>query len=219
MGSNMFAYCNNNPVNMVDSNGYDPLYNVAMTDGGDGSSNSAVYAAYLLHKYPYPSEGKMLSSAAGCAFLGATGLKATKATYCNGIWGDGALLSNEGKAEVIKALRESDQMNAIIKDAVRSANGPSFFESDTVIFGAGNARKGLDLYLSIHNASYILQGKKCGNYWIVAVTLYDQYDFEYWDKEGHTFIARTVNNFGYSLQENGLIDPYYLHVTYTVIWR
>jgi hypothetical protein len=46
----MFAYCNNNPVNMKDTNGRVPTFNTMMADGGEGRSNQGEYAQYVLQK-------------------------------------------------------------------------------------------------------------------------------------------------------------------------
>ncbi len=63
IGTNMFAYCLNNPVNCVDASGNLPLrtYSVVITDTGNACD--AYYSSYLEREYQKNNSGTMMAKA------------------------------------------------------------------------------------------------------------------------------------------------------------
>ena len=208
-GGNLFAYCYNNPVNMVDFDGNVPEYFLFRTTGG-------VLEEFA--KFLSKEAAKSILSIAGFAVLKAMDMPLSNIMYQHGIYGKGTDLSSETYALMEKKIKSSlDYYYKIEEITDKYRNAGSFASSDklTINFSSG------DVYYAIHSASIFVRGTKIrdsyGVGWDLTVTVYDIYDFtEY--KTDKSFGAK-VNNLGYEMQNLGLIQTYNWSITFKQIWR
>ena len=167
-GFNLFAYCWNNPVNMVDFTGAAPsklpdaivlkLINLCLAPGVYIGLKNAFYNA-------------------GIAYLNYMGYYTAEAMYKHAFKGYGKDLSNTDKNKIIKNAKASQYlMNKVSKQIsnARLKSKDTFDSYDIEIeFKSG------DLFYAIQNAEIRIWGRRVSrNKWCIDIMMWDLYDFD-----------------------------------------
>lgn len=192
VGHNMFAYCQNNPVNMYDPNGDFPFTVVGeITIRGTLSQTSKLY---LLDK----------------------GYTLAYEMFKHGLYGGGKELEFGPYSTMANKLRQSSKMNDAIKGFVSDAENDgniSFAKTkQSIEFGSG------DLYYSIQHAKYNVNGYKYNGIWVVRVSLRDKYDFTEF-RNPLKSMGNAANDLGLFSQATGVLDSYISCSILEMGWR
>ena len=109
-------------------------------------------------------------------------------------------------------IQDSKEWKDTVQGYIRAYDGDlkqnSFKVNGSLGFKSG------DLFLSFHNVSYTIDGKKSGDKWSLTVTIKDTYDFA-WNGQNTNIAANTANNLAYMDQETRTINPYDIEVSFT----
>ena len=204
-GNNLFSYCTNNPINMVDYSGNIPdwiitgVIHVAIT-GWWGIIGWIGYYAV-----------KCLLYDAGSIYLYRNGYNLSYYMYHHGMWGCGSELPYSTKSLLISKLKASDIMSNAVKKAVKEKTGNSINESITVEFQRGN-KMNTDLYFSVQHITVGIYGNKSKGRWNLKITVSDTYDFtELRLIHGFSF-GNFANDLGWAMQKLGMMVPYRVYV-------
>ena len=202
-GFNLFAYCWNNPVNMVDDNGELPKW---IVDAANAAFKQlAGMKKWEFWKY-YPIKAAI--SLVGTAFLDFMRYPLASAMFNHAIWGGGRSISSNIYNLLVNKLKYSYEMSVRYTEFLRR-NSKNW--STSVTFKSG------DLYYAIQKANIYISREKRDWYWILTVTVYDKYDFSEFRK-GLGF-SNLANNLGWAMQSNGMMTPYNWSVTYKINYR
>lgn len=139
--------------------------------------------------------------------------------YNNGMWGYGADLPENVKNLLIEELKNSKSLTQKINEILRTRKYWNFYYITSIEF---TGDKEQDLYYSIQHANLDVSGKRQNNgKWLLNITIEDVYDFDSLRPlidEGKLSSANAANDLGLGMQFTGMMTPYKISVTYSVIW-
>lgn len=138
--SNVYAYCLNNPVNMIDSRGDQPFFM-------DPIQALDMYLRFL----------QRISYSIDSFLIGAMGeLYVTDALFRFALWGNGGELNNEAKDMIRNALKNSSQFKDAVKNKLESTHNTYVWLTN----GSVGLTESFDLYMGIHNLNFCVGGVK-----------------------------------------------------------
>ena len=186
--TNLFSYCENNPVMSVDPSGY--VLNPSVT------LNTIINCIWV----------------AASAFLTAKGYTVSKMMFKEALYGDRKLSSSRQNQIINKVKVDSSLKKYIINKVCSLGKNIGSFGSRF-----GHEFKSGDLYYAIHRSTCYLNGTKKDNIWTVKVEVTDTFDFtEWWHFKDHGAFATLANNLGVALQKFGALKAYKWSVKYTI---
>jgi len=203
LGANLFAYCENNPVNFVDYTGkmiYLPpdVHQSVRRSLFYTAAHSYLYGikCYITDKMFYHflyGNGSALPTNTYNMLKNAIATKDKNATTCTII--DKDLLYKVRK--MLNSIKVVNK-NVTLKDSVAFSNNK-------------------DLYYSVHNASIVLTAKRKGNIWTCSIVISDTFDFtEIWlFKKNVKLKNKVANDLGYWLQKFGDGEAYYWSIRFS----
>ena len=187
--TNLFSYCENNPVMRIDPSGY-----VAVN----------LYATFNIIKNAI--------WLAASAFLTVKGYTVSKMMFKEALYGDRTLSSSQ-KNQIINKVKADGDFKKRIINTVKSLgkNVGAFGRSFDFEFTKA------DLYYAIHRSKCYMTGSKNKDVWTVRVGVDDNFDFtEWWSFKNHGAFATLSNNLGVLLQQTGALKAYSWSVAYTI---
>ena len=207
LSNNMFAYCLNNPVNMVDYDGQLPQWVIT------GAIHLAITASLGAVGWAKFYEVKSAVYAAANAFLYSKGYTITKALFNKFMWGGS--LSSKTINSMKQAFKNSSALTKAIKNLLKTVNKKSVNNlKGTVAFNSG------DLYYGIHEAKFYITGKKQSNKkWKLTVTVKDDFNFDsIWTFSRGLSLGAAANDLGWAMQKIGMGHVYTWSVTFSKVY-
>jgi RHS repeat-associated protein len=208
---NLFAYCFNNPVNMVDYNGDFPKWIIT------GIIHCALTARAGLYGWAQYYFAKGAISAAGNTFLAYKGYSLSREMFNHGMWGYGRTPSSSINNLLISRLKSSSDMKKAIENIMKSATGNSINQNGEVEFTI-TEKNNADLYYSLQHISFNVQGTKSNGVWDLTITVSDRYDFDSIRSFSGLSFGSVANDLGWAMQRIGMVVPYNISVSYTILW-
>ena len=211
LGCNLFAYCENDPVNFVDAKG--------------SLSSSVINFVVKYAVYSYPSVGNALTTyytykgliySAANLYLSKKGYELARRMFNHGMYGYGKSPSKSLKDLAVSRLRNSNIMNKIINNVLRYKSVTNFTKYGTVEFKNNNFVNA-DLYYSLQHVSYKIVGKKNRGKWYLTITVWDRYDFDNIRSFSGITFGNAANDLGWAMQKIGMMVPYNISVTYSIV--
>ena len=208
---NLYAYCENNPVNMVDYTGEIPQWIVT------GVIRLAITRRAGLYGWAWYYSAKRTISAAGNAFLAYKGYSLSRAMFNHGMWGCGRTPSSSIKNLMISRLKSSNNMRNAIAGIMKNAKGSSINKNGWVEFDRSNLTNA-DLYYSLQHVSFNVSGTKSRGVWNLTITVWDTYNFDNIRSFSKLSFGNAANDLGWAMQRIGMMTPYYISVSYRIRW-
>ena len=208
---NLFAYCLNNPVNMIDSAGEIPRWIVT------GVIHLAITRKAGLYGWAWYYLAKGAISAAGNAFLAYKGYSLSRAMFNHGMWGYGRTPSYSIKNLMISRLKSSNKMRNAIAGVMKNARGRSINKNSWVEFDRRNSTNA-DLYYSLQHVSFNVRGTKSRGVWNLTITVWDTYNFDNIRSFSGLSFGNAANDLGWAMQRIGMMTPYNISVSYRIRW-
>ncbi len=211
LGCNLFAYCENDPVNYKDVTGTLPVDVISFV------WKYAIYDYTIVGKAlkKYHTYKKLIFSAANL-YLSSKGYELSRQMFNHGMYGYGKSPSKAIKNLVISRLKNSTIMNRIINNALRIRVVTNFTLYNTVEFKANNFVNA-DLYYSLQHVSYKIVGNKKRGKWYLTITVWDRYDFDNIRSFSGITFGNAANDLGWAMQKIGMMVPYNISVTYSIV--
>lgn len=211
IGQNLFSYCLNNPVNMIDVTGCLAEYIIkavlrAANDALKRLTSGVSYAGT-----------KAAIAAAGNAYLNHKGYSLSQAMFNHGMWGGGRSMSTSAKNLMISRLKNSSIMKNAISNIMRNVKGNTVNKSGAVEFVQGS-KVDSDLYYSLQHVNFWIKGKKSNGIWTLTITVSDRYDFDNIRSFSKITFGNAANDLGWAMQQIGMMTPYQFSVKYTIRW-
>lgn len=190
IGHNLYAYCSNNPVGNMDSEGIFFRKIILVVSKAYKMIKTAIAATsniYLRTKKQDLSADMF-----------------TKAMYYPKL-----PMTNYMKNKISNKAKESDEVASAIRDCIIKNEDRNFTNCKTSPeFISG------DLHYSIGKADLEISGEKTADYWNVEVRLSDKYDFD--DPRKFKTISDAANYLGFYMQETYMLGTYYWDVNFSV---
>ena len=206
---NLYAYCLNNPVNMVDISGYFAIW-IFSKIVSFGKTLITKTASFLI---------KSKISLLGSIVLTGFGYKLAKGMFNHAIWGKGKEISASLNDLLVSRLNSSSIMNDILATILSRASGTTLRMYITGIeFKNGINKINDDLYYSLQHVSASLTGWKYKGVWNLTITVYDQYNFDNFRTYSGLSLGSLANDLGYVMQSLGMMVPYDICVSYQKRW-
>ncbi len=206
IGSNLYAYCLNNPVNYFDSDG---ALSQSMLRSLVLLANKKISLWRTSEKAVYQSIKVSIFLAANI-YLSKRSFDITRALFNKFMWGGS--ISTVTKNMMKDALIKSDKLTEEILAKVKKCKGSTIKNvSGSVAFKDG------DLYYGIHYMKfYILSGVKLdNNKWKLTVKAVDTFDFTQFWLFSHTIGASAANDLGWAMQKTKMGIPFTWYLTFT----
>ena len=150
IGYNLFTYCYNNPVNMVDDDGDIPRWIIVgiarMAISGTGG-------------WIWYCRTKAMIASAGNAYLLYKGYSLSRALFNHGMWGHGRRLSKSTNNLIVDRLKRSSIMKNAISNIIKKAKGNRINTRGSVEFTAKD-KINADLYYSLQHVNFSIKGIK-----------------------------------------------------------
>ena len=175
-GMNLFAYCNNDPVNNVDITGH--------------ISARQLSPKYLLYR-------------AAHAYLMAKNRRyeLSAAMFYHFLYGKGKQISSYVENRIINGIRTSKYFKDRVKKILRGKKKIKANKTYSIEF---KQSKDPDCYYSLQKVKFTLSGKKTRGRWELNVTVWDTYDFTQirtFGKRINISVGNLANDLGYVLQK------------------
>ena len=209
LNMNLFAYCQNNPVNMVDVTGGIPRWIIT---GVINLANATGIKAYTWSLYQV---AKNSIAIAANVFLASKGYKLSCALFNHGMWGNGRKPGASINKLIKKRLKNSSSMKKAISDILASETGDYIDKTSWVEFIANN-KTNADLYYSLQHVTFKVKGEKIEGVWNLKVTVSNCYDFDSIRSFSNLSFGNAANDLGWAMQRIGMMIPYNISVTYSV---
>ena len=208
LGSNLYAYCLNNPVNHSD-----PTGSISFSD-----------ACKIIRDASRPINPRVISgaqrnaiktaiSSAGKRVLTLMKCPLAEALFQHFIWKNGASLPAQTKSKMITAFKKSSKLTDAIKQQLKKCKS-NFLKTFTVEFPNNKTER--DLYYSFQKINIQIYGtKKSNGTWQVQVKIWDKYDFTQWRliSDGLSK-ANAANDLGHCMQILELGKVFYWTVSF-----
>ncbi len=177
VGINLFAYCNNDPVNYIDRFGCYRTYYFCPKD--------VIYEAAEMYLRPNKD------------------YELTLAMFYHFLYGNGKHISYYVENRIINGIRTSKYFKDRVKKILRGKKKIKANKTYSIEF---KQRKDPDCYYSMQKVKFTLSGKKTRGRWELNVTVWDTYDFteiRTFGKKIKVSIGNAANDLGYVLQKTG----------------
>ena len=199
LSANMYAYCENDPVNRSDPSG-------ACFFGG-------IFCGFGCY-----AATKSIIAIAGTSYLGYKGYGLSSAMFNHGMYGRGEELPQSVNGLIVDRLKDSKIMDGAISDLMKSVSGNSVNRNGTVEFTKTDPINA-DLYYSLQHISFNVRGNKANGVWHLTITVTDTYNFDNLRlfSNGLTF-GNAANDLGWIMQRVGMMTPYSVEVSYQIQW-
>ena len=184
---NLYSYCNNNPVNVFDTNG-----------------NLAFLIAGLIFAVKAYSTIKTAIQISSTIYLTLKKATATRDMFNQSMglyYKDG--VSNKVKKDLTNKIKKDPVFKEKVQKCIDDNKGKKFYSchSDNVYF------KQFDLKASVGHIDLYTSGRKIGeDHWKMYVTMEDVFDFDRWMKP--TNKLNIANDLGYVMQRIGMLHTY-----------
>ena len=208
--NNLFSYCTNNPINMVDYNGNIPNWIIT------GVIHVAITGCWGIIGWIGYYAVKCLLYDAGSIYLYSNGYDLSYYMYHHGMWGYGSELPYSTKNLLISKLKASDIMSNAVKKATKGKTGNRINQSITVEFRRGN-KVNTDLYFSVQHIKVGIYGNKSNGRWNLKITVSDTYDFTELRLIHGFSLGNFANDLGWAMQKLGMMVPYRVYVSYNMV--
>ena len=208
IGYNLFTYCYNNPVNMVDDDGDIPRWMIV------GIVHMAISGTRCWSWY---YRAKTMIASVGNAYLSYKGYSLSRALFNHGMWGHGRRLSKSTNNLIVDRLKRSSIMKNAISNIIKKANGNRINTRGSVEFTAKD-KINADLYYSLQHVSFSIKGIKKRGVWYLTISVHDTYDFDNIRSFSKFSFGNAANDLGWAMQRVGMMTPYRISVTYNIKW-
>ena len=208
IGANLYTYCLNNSVNMVDYAGYIPewvktfIRRMAVTGIMGPGGISKYYLA------------RAIISAAARGFLTTKKYTLANEMFQHAIYGYGRAPSSKIKNLLKQRLQLSSIMRNAISQLLRGARGNSINQRSSVAFRTTDQINS-DLYYSMQTVSFQVRGSKWSGVWYLTITVTDTYDFDNVRSFSGISFGNAANDLGWTMQRIGMLTIYPISVTYS----
>ena len=192
LGNNLYLYCNNNPINCIDSNGRGPILSWI--------NNNII-------KPTAKGITGFLSSAAELA-----GLKKSSTLLYLSTQDNPKDLHYNSKSTIAKDIQKSSEFKKLITQ-IATDNLNSRLNNQKYELGLNSP----DLFLSLHRTSMYVSGQLINGSGNLSITIKDRYDFDYMSYMKYPFYKwpiNFVNNIAYMEQELEYIQNYNITVEF-----
>ena len=196
---NLYAYGKNNYINNCDPDG-----NFSMV----AAMGIALVGGIILKKVTKDYAATKESSLPIASRMMQIALSKTKLTL------EPEKLDKKTKNLIIEKTQNSPEIKSLIQKQVSSSKNGKFKASGGVSFESDE-----DLFAAIHNADYVISGKRIDdniNEWLINVKISDKYNFEF--EIDYTKKYTLLNNGALAYQWFGLLRPYKWDVEYSVCY-
>lgn len=195
VGNNLFAYCDNNPINKVDEDGNSAILALTKLATKFVATISVTLNAF-----------KILAYFGGMDYLEHNKLFNSRELYGYAFWGQGNSRNYGTDSNISAALAKDKDFRG---DVIKNISTNACYDSRSYLF------KEEDLYYALHAVNYSGCAKQEDSKIVYSVTVTDTYNFDEWKPLDS--MGNAANNLGYVLQNLYLIDPY--EITIQVIFE
>ena len=204
-GANLFAYCLNSPVNMVDLDGMSPT---EILSAFIKNATRSFLAINIPSGYVFHLSARTQITAAANIYLRRKGYDLAADMFNYGAFGMGSMSSLQNL--IVNKLKKSTELISSIRSLLNRSKGV-VSELLKIQF-----TKDRDLFYSIQHATVKISAYKSVNHWNVKLSVTDIYDFTEF-RTAITF-ANAANNLGYLMQSSMMMHPYTWTVNFTMIF-
>ena len=205
---NLFIYCYNNSVNMVDHKGDIPQWIIT------GVIHLAITGT---RSWVWYNTAKSAIFVAGNAYLAKKGYELSRRMFNHGMWQYGKALPSSTNRLIVDRLCSSSNMRNAISKIMKKAKGNKINKSDTVEFDRSN-RVNADLYFSLQHIKFNIKGNKSKGKWNLTITVTDVYNFDNLRSLEKFSFGNAANDLGWAMQRIGMMVPYNIYVSYKIRW-
>ena len=189
VGTNMYAYCNNNPVMFVDPEGTAAL----------SSINTAAAIVFMLM---------------GISYLNRKGYQIAAALYQHAFTGNGKPIKTGNLANrIISKVKKSPEFLMFLQKQISMSRSTSFNGYYSLEFVNG------DLYYAFQHATLYVYGRQSFGKWNLRFALMDTYDFDEIRLLDKLSFANAANDFGYVLMRAGIMKVFDIYLEFQLSFR
>ncbi len=208
LSCNIFTYCENNPIILIDKYGMIPRWVIL------GVIHSAINGSSVF-SWPQYYNAKSILSAAGNGYLRSKKLEASRTLYNHAMWKHGKNLSSKEKKKVVKVLKDASCMKSLISEFYKDSGHMNYTRVyNDVEFE--NDEKNNDLYFSLQHVDITIIGKWRYGKWTMTVKVEDYYNFDNLRFYNERSFGSAANDLGWAMERIGMMTPFDIDLSYTV---
>ena len=204
LSCNLFAYCENNPISLADSNGTSPFTAIK-------TAIKMISSAVFI---PFGHQFKEFISGTGSIYLSRKGYKIANIAFQHALWGKGKPLSHAARKKMIERLKESSPLDNLTHDLIQSASSDTANTRGSIEL-SGKSEADADLYYTFQHVNYDIRATRIESAWKVEITISDYYNFDTLRSFKNFSTASLANDLGWYLQGTERLTPYPIRVSYT----